>query len=289
MGPRQQEVLLKAQRNEITEHIIYARLAEKEKSQHNRKILNSIAKDELNHYNILKSVTKAEIGPSTLRVYFYTLLYHIFGITFSLRLMERGEELVIEIYRNSNIESLVRMLKDEQRHEKQLLEMLSEEKLEYAGSIVLGLNDALVELTGALAGLTFALANGFIIAIIGLITGTAASLSMAASAYFSSREDFDTKPTKSPIRSALYTGITYFITVLILITPFMLIGNIYIALAATITSAILIIAFYTFYISTARDLPFWGRFSGMAAVSLGVAAITFLIGMLVRIYFGIEV
>ena len=42
-------------------------------------------------------------------------------------------------------------------NESALLQLLDEEKLRYTGSIVLGLNDVLVELTGALAGLTLAL------------------------------------------------------------------------------------------------------------------------------------
>ena len=53
--------------------------------------------------------------------------------------------------------------------------------------MVLGLNDALVELTGTLAGLTFALANARLVALAGIITGIAATLSMAASNYLAER------------------------------------------------------------------------------------------------------
>ena len=92
----------------------------------------------------------------------------------------------------------------------QLLSMLDEEALKYMGSVVLGLNDALVELTGALAGLTFAFQNTKLIALTGLITGISASLSMAASEYLSSRADGE----ENAGRSALYTGIAYIITVI---------------------------------------------------------------------------
>ena len=51
------------------------------------------------------------------------------------------------------------MLGDERRHEEELYGMLDEERLHYVGAMVLGLNDALVELTGAIAGVTFALAQ----------------------------------------------------------------------------------------------------------------------------------
>jgi len=43
-------------------------------------------------------------------------------------------------------------VKEEDEHEHKLIAMLKEKKLNYMGSIVLGLSDALVELTGALAG-----------------------------------------------------------------------------------------------------------------------------------------
>ena len=65
---------------------------------------------------------------------------------------------------------------NEEKHELELIALIDEERLEYIGSVVLGLNDALIEFTGTLAGLTFALRNTQIIAVAGLIMGIAASL-----------------------------------------------------------------------------------------------------------------
>ncbi|MBM3232434.1 rubrerythrin family protein, partial [Candidatus Pacearchaeota archaeon] len=48
-----------------------------------------------------------------------------------------------------------------------------EDKCNYNGAVVLGLNDALVELSGALVGLSFALMETKTIATVGLITGFA--------------------------------------------------------------------------------------------------------------------
>jgi VIT1/CCC1 family predicted Fe2+/Mn2+ transporter len=100
--------------------------------------------------------------------------------------------------------------------------LLDEELLRYAGSIVLGLNDALVELTGALAGFTLALQNTRLIALTGLITGVAAALSMAASEYLSTRSEGG---GRSPLRASLYTGTAYIITVFLLILPYLLPGQ----------------------------------------------------------------
>lgn len=165
--------------------------------------------------------------------------------------------------------------------------------------MVLGLNDALVELTGTLAGLTFALANSKIVAFSGLITGIAAALSMASSEYLSTKQE---GTPGQALKSALYTGFAYIITVVFLILPFLLIpGNItfiifnlniasiYLALAITIGIVILIILGFTFYISVAKNLNFKKRFWEMIAISLGVAVLSFAVGYLVKILFKIDV
>ena len=162
-------------------------------------------------------------------------------------------------------------MRDESIHEKRLLNLIDEDRLRYTGSIVLGLNDALVELTGALAGLTFALQDTKRIAFAGFITGIAASLSMAASEYLSARTD---EGPKSALRASAYTGTAYVITVIFLITPYLIFSNYFVCLAFTLVNALLVILLFNYYISVARDLPFRRRFFEMAAISLGVAAFT---------------
>jgi VIT1/CCC1 family predicted Fe2+/Mn2+ transporter len=50
----------------------------------------------------------------------------------------------------------------------------------------------------------------------------------------------------------------------------------------TLLGAVLVIFLFTFYISVAKDLPFWRRFGEMLLISLGIAAISFIIGVLIR-------
>jgi hypothetical protein len=104
-------------------------------------------------------------------MWFYYLISRIFGYTFGIKLMERGEEDAQANYERlkGTIKEIEVFLQDENNHEHALIDMLDEESLRYAGSVVLGLNDALVELTGALAGLTLALQNTQLIALSGLI------------------------------------------------------------------------------------------------------------------------
>lgn len=277
-----------AQKNEITENIIYQKLSRATKDSHNKEVLLSISNDELKHYNFWKQYTKHEEKPNRRKVWFYYIISRILGITFGIKLMETGEGQAGITYRDiaKDIPGAMDIASEEGEHENELIQMINEERLNYLGSIILGLNDALVELSGTLAGLTLALQNSRLIAMAGLITGIAASLSMGSTAYLASKSE---EGNKSPLKSALYTGITYVFTVLFLILPYLVLTNVFIALAIMIINAIIVIIVFNFYISVAKGLSFWRRFSEMALVSLGIAAISFGIGFLVRVLLGIKV
>jgi len=276
------------QRIEITEYHIYKRLAKRIKSPENRLILEQIAEDELRHSKDWKKYTQRDIKPNMWDVWKYYLISRIFGFTFGIKLMERGEERAQANYAQleGKIPEIEKWIHEEEIHEQKLLAMLDEERLRYAGSVVLGLNDALVELTGALAGLTLALQNVKLIALSGLITGIAASLSMAASEYLSTRSE---ETEKHPVRAAVYTGIAYIITVTLLVLPYLLIQNYIIDLAITLIVAVLIIAVFNYYISIAKDEPFRARFLEMAGLSLGVATFSFIIGYFIRQWLGVDI
>jgi VIT1/CCC1 family predicted Fe2+/Mn2+ transporter len=119
----------------------------------------------------------------------------------------------------------------------------------------------------------------------GLITGIAASLSMGASEYLSKKSD---EGSENAGKAALYTGFAYIVTVILLVLPFLLTPNPYFALPITLATAILVIFFFTFYISIAKDLPFVRRFLEMAAISMGIAAISFVIGLMIRMVLHVD-
>jgi vacuolar iron transporter family protein len=280
--------LLKAQRNEITEYHVYTRIAKTLPDEENRRIVEQIGEDEKRHYEIWKGYTGKQVKPNQFQICLYTTISQVFGFTFGFKLMELGEEKAQVNYEKiaEEIPEARGVIQDESEHEDKLLTLLDEESLIYAGSVVLGLNDALVELTGALAGLTFAFRDVKIIALSGLITGIAASLSMAASEYLSTRTE---KTEKDPVRAAITTGIAYIITVALLILPYLLLQNEIISLAISLTTSVVIIAVFNFYASVANDQPFGKRFLEMAGLSLGVATFSFLVGILIRNWFGIDV
>jgi len=282
------EKLLAYQKNEITEHHIYMMLAKAVKSPENRRVLEEIAHDELRHYRAWRTHTRQDVKPDKLKIWKYYWISRILGFTFGVKLMERGEEGAQDSYEQlrGTIQGAEAIVRDENEHEAALLELLDEERLRYTGSIVLGLNDALVELTGALAGLTLALQNTKLIALTGLITGIAAALSMAASEYLSTKSE---ETEKHPVRASAYTGVAYVGTVFILILPYLILENFYVCLGCTLVAAVLIIGFFNYYISVARDVPFGRRFLEMTGVSLGVAALSFFIGFLIRSFLGVDV
>ena len=243
MIPTQQDIaeFTRFQRNEITESILYERLASIEKDENNRKTLRLIAAEEKSHYAILKKYTGKEIGPDYKRIARFYFLARILGITFAIKLMESSEENAHNNYdKYAHIPDLQRLAHEEEVHEQKLISLINEERLEYMGSVVLGLNDALVEFTGALAGFTLALSDSKLIALTGSITGIAAALSMASSEYLSTKSEGDDK--KHPVKAAVYTGIAYLITVVSLVTPFILISNVIVALGVMLTMALIIIA-----------------------------------------------
>ncbi len=280
--------LLDYQRNEITEHHIYPRLARMQKSPENRRILEGIAEDEKRHHEHWKRYTGENAQVDWTKVRTFCWITRIFGLTFGTKLMERGEVGAQEAYADlpAEIDEIQAIAKEESEHENALLGMLDEERLRYIGSMVLGLNDALVELTGTLAGLTLALQNTRLIALTGSITGIAGALSMASSEYLSTKTEAS---GQQPLKAAFYTGTTYVMTIVLLILPYLLLSNYYVSLACTLSAVIAIIAVFNFYISVAMDQPFKRRFAEMAILSLGVAGLSFLVGIGLRVLLGVRV
>ena len=281
------EKLLTFQKSEITEYFIYTKLAKRVKDKKNAEVLKLIGQDEKRHSEILKNYTKKDVKPSRFKITWFYWIARIFGLTFGIKLMERGEEKAQDSYASiaDIIPEIEQIMREEDAHEHELIDMIEEEMLSYVGSIVLGLNDALVELTGALAGLSLALQNTQLIALAGLITGIAASMSMAASEYLSKKAE----GRENAGKSSLYTGIAYVITVAMLVLPYLLFADYIVCLAFTLSIAILIIFVFNFYLSVAKDLNFWKRFGEMAIISLSVSAISFGIGFLIRGFLGVDV
>lgn len=282
------KIILSMQQSELTESVIYKEIAKFTKGE-NQKTLERLSEEEFAHYNIWKSYTDKEMKPQKLKVMWYKFLAKTLGFTFAVKLMENGEEVSQETYSKlvDEVPESINIREMEEEHETALLDMLDEERLQYVGSMVLGLNDALVELTGTLAGLSFALQNTKLIALSGLITGISATLSMASSEFLAAKSE----GRNDAFKSCTYTGIAYLLTVVFLIAPYLILGNaqFMLALAIMLITVVLIIAGFNFYLAVAQGEPFKKRFLEMATISLGVAILSFVIGIFVKQFLGIDI
>ena len=287
-SPAALQIIRKMQQSELTESVIYEKIAGFAKGEENRDTLLRLSREEKAHYQIWKQYTGEEMKPEGWKVFKYTFLAKILGFTFAVKLMERGEEnaqakyelLAQEVKESASIRA------QEEDHERALLDMLDEERLQYVGSMVLGLNDALVELTGSLAGFALALQNNRMIALSGLIVGISATFSMASSEFLAARSE----GRSDALKSCSYTGIAYLLTVIALIAPYLLFpaGQYIPALICMLVAVVLIIAGFTYYTSVAQDQPFRSRFLEMAGISLSVAVVSFVVGILAKQFLGVD-
>ena len=281
-------IIKKMQQNELTESVIYEKIAAFAKGDENKQTLLRLAREEKAHYEIWKKYTGAEMKPEKGKILKYALLARILGFTFAVKLMERGEENAQSEYEVllSEIPESSAIRQQEEEHEQALLGMLDEERLQYVGSMVLGLNDALVELTGSLAGFAFALQNTRLIALSGLIVGISATFSMASSEFLAARSEGRT----DALKSCSYTGIAYLLTVVALIAPYLLfpVDQFIPALFCMLVVVVLIIAGFTYYTSVAQDQPFRRRFLEMAGISITVAVLSFIVGILAKQFLGVD-
>ncbi|MBR2058282.1 MAG: hypothetical protein IJ982_05115, partial [Fibrobacter sp.] len=120
-----------------------------------------------------------------------------------------------------------------------------------------------------------------------IITGIAATLSMAASNYLAERADGN----PNALKASFYTGIAYLVTVVFLVLPYLLFAeNMFIpALVCMIGIVVLLVFMFNYYIATVKSEKFLPKFIEMAAISLSVALISFLIGLAAKMCFGIDV
>jgi vacuolar iron transporter family protein len=289
LSAQAQAAVLQSQKDEETGALIYAFISKKEKNPDNAALLARMSADEQTHAAYWQSISKQKVKPDRWKLLRLKTLSLVLGYTFVIKRLINDETGAVGVYKTlkDEIPGAAGVQADEMRHEHELAETLDEERLQYVGAMVLGLNDALVELTGTIAGLSFALQNTRIVALSGIITGISATLSMAASNFLAERADGN----ENALKSSVYTGVAYVITVAFLVTPYLLLPDTLwlLALICMICVVVLIILAFNYYISVAKTLPFRRRFTEMVSISLGVAVIAFLIGLLAKALLGVDI
>lgn len=116
--------LIRAQKEEITAHHIYNRLAGQTKNKKNSEVLQQIANDELRHYNLWQSYTGEDVTPNLWKIWRYFWISRIFGLTFGLKLMEKEEDKSQTDYAQiaTEIPDALVMAQEEDEHENVLID-----------------------------------------------------------------------------------------------------------------------------------------------------------------------
>ena len=287
--------------DELLDHLTYEALARRQGDSENRNLLERFAAQEREHFEFwarLAGKQPADFKASRVRLYGLLLLSRVLGFAFTIRRLERGEEETLARYEKilsqglleaAESARLAEILEEERAHEREVERRLSDERVTYLGSAVLGLNDALIELTGGLTGLVSSISDPLVIGFSGLVVGLAASMSMAASNFLSVGMSGQPEAEgRRPAKSALYTGVAYLLVVLALVAPF-LVAERRIALVGMWAIAVAIIAGFSYYSSVLLEVSFRRLFLQMLALGLGVAVITFVIGRIISSSLGISV
>ena len=129
LDPSQKKLLLQFQKQEITGSIIYTKLAKHQKDERNKRLLNHIANDERKHYEVYRKLTGKDISPSRWQVFVYSIISYILGPTFTVKLMENNEADDQILYSQmAHLPELPAIIQDEENHEKELIEMISEDR-----------------------------------------------------------------------------------------------------------------------------------------------------------------
>ena len=276
--------------HEYLDMVIYRELAKIETVPQFKRILEELMAHEVEDcqfWRELSSIKEVRISP--LKIACLKLMRKVLGLTFTAKFLERNERDAVQRYTAYAEQAppdmkarLEQIINHETHHEQELIGQIREERVKFLGSMVLGVNDGLIELTGALVGFAFALQRPLQAGLFGAVTGIAASLSMAASAYMQARHE----EGRDPKKAATYTGFSYIVVVALLVLPFFLLPNIYAALGVMGIEILLLIAAFAGYGAILFDRSFKRQFGEMAAFSIGVATLAFLLGSLVRSVLG---
>jgi len=275
------KLILKAQQIKCEEYFICKHLADVIRGEKNKKILKHIAEEELEQQNLCHYYTGCTVKPGRFTIWLYYIIARLFGVTFGLKMIKRREKRVQAAYRElaKEIPEAEPFLRDEEKMNREMFKLIDDERLEYSSDIVRGLEVALIEISGSLAGFTLALQDHDLILLAGIIIGVTSILTITATEYLAVKSSTE---IKHPLKSAFYAGLANLATVITLLLPYILFNNIYLSLFVMILAAVIVVYFISFYLSVSKDTSFKKLFFEMTGISLGIAALAFGIGLLAR-------
>lgn len=269
-------------------------MARAEWNKARRDVLLRLAETERRHFDFWLKFAGAYRPSLKARLYPYllALLRLLFGATFAVKLLERGEEDAVEKYRKvlglmespEDKKALEEIIADEMRHEKDLIGQLDEAIVKYMSALVLGMADAIIEITGTHAGALGTTSSTLITGVVGLVVGVSAAISMASASYLQTKHEVG----KSPTVAAVVTGVGYVVAAALMSLPYFLVDNIVFAFAVSLLVSILLALMFTYQGSVYTDAEFLREFAQTVGLLLGVAALAYAMGDLLSTALGVR-
>ena len=274
--------------HEYTDSALYERLSRTvDPGSPFRDVLLQLSATENGHYEFWgKYVPGAKPRLNRLKLYWILFLRHVLGLTFASRYLDRHEASVVKEYQAlaelippGDKTAFEAMVADEREHENEFAQKIESSAIRYISFVVLGLADALVEITGIHAGSLGIYQQTRVAGLAGIVAGAAASLAMASAAYAQAKQGFK----GSAKLSAVYTGVSYFVTAIILATPYFVFEGQLLALTTSMILAVVIVTLITYYSTVISAKPFLRDFLEITLIMFGVTAALYLFGYFIHV------
>jgi VIT1/CCC1 family predicted Fe2+/Mn2+ transporter len=285
------EVAFENAKDELTDYVIYSKLSESERKKNTsfKKILERLADMEYEHYTFWSTYNSEKPSVSAFKIRLMKLLRKVLGVTFTVRYLEKSELKSVNKYREimnlfppTGKKVLDQIIADEERHQREFNRHFKG-RINYISFIVLGLADALVEIAGIHAGALGIYNSTEVAGLAGIVAGAAASIAMASAAYAQAKTGFK----GSAAISAIYTGISYFITAVFLATPYFLTRIMLTALIVSLIVGVVLIGIITYFGSIVSGTVFRRDFAEVTGIMFGAASALYLLGLTIRHFTGI--
>ncbi len=298
-------------KNEYIHGMVYASLSEKEKDGKAKFLLKRLAKKEIEHTGMWraklrkKGIMPKEPGNAFLSVWFFYIIRKIFGVSFMINILELDEDRIVNRYKalleakslgRSERNSLKKLLITENRYESMIIAKIrqNEHTLKYTRSMILGLNDGIVEVLAAVSGFAALAAAPGIVVIGGIVVGISGTLSMTGGAYLAAKshtivssDSGDKTKESEPLAEAYYTGVLYIIGALVPILPFLAGFGSYIGILFAIILATVVLSIASAVISVIGGTSIKRGAIEMVLISLIASLSTTFLGTIAHIYFNI--
>ena len=303
---------------------LFRELLKIERDDSLKAILSELITSEKKHLEFWQEIT-ATVKPklsifSKIKLNLFLALRRIFGPAATILILEMIEIygakkyfLVWQKYKKTALaEKLREVLQDEFEHEDKAISQRVQRKInvDKIRSAILGFNDGFVEIFGAVAGFLAAFPSYFLVGFAGFIVGLAGSFSMGASTFLSAKsgweieeinkekkeilQQVDSAKTEkefpqekeSPLSQAFYVGLFYFLGAIFPVSPFLFGAKNLIPSILIGFFLILILSFFTAFF--AGD-DFLKRLRLNLLIIVGAILVTYFLGYLAKMIFGIEI